>query len=157
MRTGRRVAFDIGKARIGVAVSDQHGILASPRAYVSRDPDLMKTITLMLDAIRDEVALEVYVGLPTNLRNEKTLSTDDALLVARALQAECELEIRLIDERLTTRLASSAMSGNGKSTKQQRGSIDSASAAVILESALQYEKANGTLPGIALGDYEDGN
>jgi putative Holliday junction resolvase len=157
MRTGRRVAFDIGKTRIGVAVSDPQGILASPRDYVLRDPELKATVALMLEAIKDEDVLECYIGLPTNLQNERTPSTEDALAVAWAFQAECDQEVRLIDERMTTRLASSAMSGIGKSTKQQRGSIDSASAAVILESALQYEKVNGALPGVALGDYEDGN
>lgn len=157
MRTGRRVAFDIGKARIGIAVSDPHGILASPRDYVVREADLPATIALMFEAVKDDEPLEFYVGLPTNLRNEVTLSTEDALAVARSLQEVCKQQIRLIDERMTTRIASGAMSGIGKSTKQQRGSIDSASAAVILETALQFERQNGAQPGIWIGDYESGN
>ena len=157
MRTGRRVAFDIGKARIGIAVSDPHGILASPREFVPRQPDLEATITLMLAAVREDEPLEYYIGLPTNLRNQATLSTDDAVAVAGALQQACVQQVRLIDERMTTRIASSAMSGMGKSTKQQRGSIDSASAAVILETALQFERQNDCAAGILIGDYESGN
>lgn len=157
MRIGRRVAFDVGKARIGVAVSDPHGILASPRDFVERQSELSETVASMMYEVRDDEPIEIYVGLPTNLRNEATASTEDSLAVARALQEVCKQSVRLIDERMTTRIASGAMSGIGKSTKQQRGSIDSASAAVILESALQFEKANDTAPGVPIGDYEIGN
>lgn len=157
MRIGRRVAFDVGMARIGVAVSDPHGILASPRQFVLRLPDLSETIISMMDSVREDEPIEYYVGLPTNLRNEATASTEDSLAVAQALQIVCTQAVRLVDERLTTRIASGVMSGTGKSTRQQRGSIDSASAAVILETAMQFERSNGIAPGILIGDYESGN
>lgn len=153
MRTGRRVAFDIGKARIGVAVSDIHGILASPRDFVSRSIEQAASIDLLLEILMNETPIEIYIGLPINLRNEATESTKDALTMALALQSKTQTSVRLIDERMSTRLASAAMSSSGKSTRQQRGSIDSASAAVILETALQFEKSTGQVPGELVSEY----
>lgn len=156
MRTGRRVAFDIGKARIGVAVSDLHGILASPREYLIRKEQTPETISSMLKVIHEEDPIEVYVGLPVNLKNEITESTQDALRVASALSESIGVDVRLIDERLTTRLASGAMSSAGKSTRAQRGSVDSASAAIILETAMNFERNNGRAPGLTVKEYSRG-
>ncbi|MFM6977493.1 MAG: Holliday junction resolvase RuvX [Micrococcales bacterium] len=156
MRIGRRVAFDIGKARIGVAVSDAHGILASPRDFIPRNPDISETISAITNLIASEEPLEVYIGLPVNLKNQPTESTTDAIELARKLQGVISQTVRLIDERMTTRIASSAMASAGKSSRQQRGSIDSAAAAVILETALGFEKSTGQEPGITIGDYEIG-
>lgn len=155
MRIGRRVAFDIGKARIGVAVSDPHGILASPRDFITRLEDSSATVSSMLEVIGAEDAIEIYVGLPTNLQNQSTLSTADAVNLATALQSQTEVPVVLIDERMSTKLASGAMTSVGKSTRDQRRSIDSASAAVILETALQSEKVSGMSPGIKVGDYSN--
>jgi putative Holliday junction resolvase len=156
MRTGRRVAFDIGKVRIGVAVSDPHGILATPREFIARSSEAAKTISELLLVCESESCIEVYVGLPTNLKNLATPSTEDAVEIALALQSTTTIPVRLIDERLTTKLASAAMSSFGKNTKSQRGIIDSASAAVILETALQDERSNGSEPGIAVEEYSNG-
>jgi putative Holliday junction resolvase len=156
MRTGRRVAFDVGKARIGVAVSDAHGILASPRDFISRDSDLDISVTALCKIVGAEEAIEIYVGLPLNLRNEFTESTQDAVLVARAVASAATVSVRLIDERMSTKLASGAMSASGKNTRSQRGSIDSASAAVILETALQLERSTGVAPGTAIEDFVNG-
>lgn len=155
MRSGRRVAFDIGKARIGVAVSDFHGILASPRDFISRDQDLEVTAIALNKFAENEEALEIYIGLPLNLNNQMTESTTDALQVARALVQRTQVPVLLIDERLTTRQASAEMSANGKSTRQQRGSIDSVSAALILESALQNERSFDVIPGTKVEDFLD--
>lgn len=155
MRSGRRVAFDIGKARIGVAVSDFHGILASPRDFISRDQDLDVTAIALNKFAENEEALEIYIGLPLNLNNQMTESTTDALQVARALVQRTQVPVLLIDERLTTRQASAEMSANGKSTRQQRGSIDSVSAALILESALQNERSFDVIPGTKVEDFLD--
>lgn len=157
MRSGRRIAFDVGMARIGVAVSDPQGILASPREFIKRDQNQSTTLELMLKVVAQEEPIEIYVGLPLNLQNKQTLSTQDAVGIASGLQQKCDVPVRLVDERMTTRIASSAMSGLGKTTREQRGTIDSAAAAVILEHALQFERANGQIPGTSLGAFDSGN
>ena len=154
MRTGRRVAFDVGKARIGVAVSDFHAILASPSEHIKRTSD-EQALTLMRDVLIESEAIEVYVGLPVNLRGESTESTKDAVAIAQQLADLTEIPVYLIDERLTTSVASKAMSNAGKSSKEQRGSIDSAAATVILEQALEVERRNGAVSAMLAKDYSD--
>jgi putative Holliday junction resolvase len=153
MRSGRRVAFDVGKARIGVAVSDFHAILASPREHIIRRDSIEETIRDMLALISAEDAIEIYVGLPVNLKNEATASTEDAVQVAKQLALSTDIPVRLVDERLTSKVASNALHASGKDTRSQRSFIDSAAAAVILESALNAEKAFGAEPGLAVEDY----
>jgi putative Holliday junction resolvase len=156
MRSGRRVAFDIGKARIGVAVSDPHGILASPRDHITRSADQQETINKILKLLSAEEVIEAYFGLPNNLKNLETDSTIDAINIAVLVANATQISIRLVDERFSTKIASGAMSSIGKNTRQQRKSIDSAAAVVILETALQYEKTTGLVPGIAAEEYRNG-
>jgi putative Holliday junction resolvase len=155
MRTGRRVAFDIGKARIGVAVSDFHAILASPREHILRRESDADTIAELLSVVQAEDAIEVYVGLPVNLKNESTASTKDAVSIAKQLLQVITIPVRLIDERLSSKVAASSLQASGKDTRSQRTFIDSAAAAVILESALSAEKSSGAQPGIAIEEYQD--
>ena len=154
MRTGRRVAFDIGKARIGVAVSDFHAILASPRDHILRRESDADTITELISVVQAEDPIEVYVGLPVNLKNESTASTEDAVSIAKQLSQVIAIPIRLVDERLSSKVASSSLQASGKDSRSQRSYIDSAAAAVILESALSAEKSSGNQPGIAIEEYQ---
>jgi putative Holliday junction resolvase len=154
MRTGRRVAFDIGKARIGVAVSDFHAILASPRDHILRRESDSDTITELISVVQAEDPIEVYVGLPVNLKNESTASTEDAVSIAKQLSQVIAIPIRLIDERLSSKVASSSLQASGKDTRSQRSYIDSAAAAVILEAALSAEKNSGNQPGLAVEGYQ---
>jgi putative Holliday junction resolvase len=154
MRTGRRVAFDVGKARIGVAVTDFHAILASPRQHILRSESDADTIANLISLVQAEDAIEVYVGLPVNLKNESTASTADSLSIAKQLARSISIPVRLIDERLTSKVASNSLHASGKDSRSQRLYIDSAAAAVILESALSAEKNSGSQPGLAIEEYQ---
>jgi putative Holliday junction resolvase len=151
--TGRKIALDVGKVRIGVALSDFYNVLSSPQPHIER-----KTDELALDAVlrllAEEEIQQIFVGLPTNLRNESTESTRDAIAFAKLLAARTSIPISLLDERLTTNLASTALRSAGKSAKAQRAYIDSAAAAVILESALEFERNTGSVAGQAIGDFD---
>lgn len=153
MRSGRRIAFDVGKARVGVALSDFHAILATPIDHLTRSADLAALIAEASKVVTENEAIEIYVGLPLNLKNESTLSTEDAVAFARALALQVEAPVRLIDERLSTTSAASALRSAGHAAKSQKGLIDSAAAAVILEQAISQEKLSNMAPGIALEDY----
>jgi len=158
MRLGRRLAIDVGKARIGVAICDTHGILASGVATVARQPDLAESARLIIATVEQNDiemndVLEVYVGLPTNLKGQDTESTRDSLSVARALSMLVSAEVRLVDERLTTVSAAAALRSSGVSSKKGRGFIDQIAATLILEQALAVEKASGQAPGSALSDF----
>lgn len=154
MRSGRRLAVDVGKVRVGLAISDFHGILASPLQNVARQADDSETIRLILAATEDQDLLEVYVGLPVSMSGNATASTDDAVLIANLLTSAIEVPVRMIDERLTTVSASAALRSSGKNSKDGRKVIDQIAATMILEQALAIEKNTGREPGIELADID---
>ena len=154
MRSGRRLAVDVGKVRVGLAISDFHGILASPLKNIARQAEDSETVKLILEAISDEELLEIYVGLPVSMSGKSTASTDDAIALAKALSSELATPVRMIDERLTTVSASAALRSSGKNSKQGRSVIDQVAATMILEQALATEKSTGTTPGVGLADLD---
>jgi putative Holliday junction resolvase len=149
---GRRIALDVGKARIGVAISDLHAIISSPQPFIRRDD---KAVEAVLSIIDSNEAAHVFIGLPLNLQSKFTESTRDCLAFARELQDLVSIDVRLLDERFTTTLASDSLRAAGKNSKSQREFIDSAAAAVILDTALNYEKATGLTAGIRVMDFGD--
>ena len=158
LRPGRRLAVDVGQARVGLAVTDIHAILASPLATVAR----LESTTDSVDAVLLAVAevgeiLEIYVGVPINLQGRSTLSTDDALSFAEELQEASGLEVRLIDERLTTSMANNQLKQIGKSQKDARSTIDQMAAVAILEFALSVEKNTGLAPGLSIQEWRERN
>ena len=158
LRPGRRLAVDVGQARVGLAVTDIHAILASPLATVAR----LKSTTDSVDAVLLALAevgevLEIYVGVPINLQGKSTLSTDDALSFAEELQEASGLEVRLIDERLTTSMANNQLKQIGKSQKDARSTIDQMAAVAILEFALSVEKNTGLAPGLSIQEWRERN
>ena len=152
MLLGRRIALDVGKARIGVAISDLHAIISSPQPFIRRDD---KAVEAVLSIIDSNEAAHVFIGLPLNLQSKFTESTRDCLAFARELQDLVSIDVRLLDERFTTTLASDSLRAAGKNSKSQREFIDSAAAAVILDTALNYEKATGLTAGIRVMDFGD--
>ena len=133
-------------------MSDFHAILATPAEHIVRKSD-EHAIREMLRVVADAEAVEIYVGLPVNLKNESTASTKDAVDIARSLAALTETPVYLIDERMTTSVARQALTAAGKSLKTQRAYIDSAAAAVILEVALEAERTSGVVTAQLAKDY----
>ncbi len=157
MRTGRRLAIDVGKVRVGIAISDLHGILASPLATLQR-AELQTSLESLLKCVSDfDDLLEIYVGLPINMKGETTASTEDALELALHLSSETSVPVRLLDERLTTSLANSQLRSLGKSQKDARSTIDQMAAVAILEYAFQVEANTGATPGRALEEWRAEN
>jgi len=153
MRTGRRLAVDVGKARVGLAISDQDGILASPFETVARRATLEETAAAVALAVDDYFFIEAYIGLPLSLSGNKTASTADALALAFAIDDVLDCEVRLVDERLTTVSATANLRLAGKTAKNSRSIIDQEAAAIILEQALAGEKSTGNQPGRPLTDF----
>ena len=99
MRGGVRLGIDVGKARIGVARSDHHGMLSTPVATVPRDDGSVPEIVRIAAEVE---AMELIVGLPLSLSGERTASTQDAIAFAAQLAGATGLPVRLVDERLST-------------------------------------------------------
>ena len=155
MRTGRRLAIDVGKVRIGVAASDLHSILASGLETVPRGADLEPSLLRIAELVREIAPIEVYVGLPISMSGKPSSSTDDALDFARQLSTLVQVDVRLIDERMTTVTAAGALKTSGRDSKSGRKIIDQIAATIILEQAMEQEKRTGQKPGTAMGDVDE--
>jgi len=151
-RLGRRIAIDFGAARIGVAISSIDGIIASPLATIPNNDSAIRAIEELL---AEHELLEIYVGLPLNLQGERTLSTEAALTFAHQLAVSGVANLRMLDERMSTRAAQSQLHASGKNTKQSRSVIDAAAASLILESAIAFEKSTGRLPGKSITEFHE--
>lgn len=148
MRTGVRIGVDVGKARIGVARSDLHGMLAMPVETVRRgDGD----VTAILAHAADLEATEIVVGLPLSLGGTETASTQDARdFAAQIALGSGTAAVRLVDERLSTVSAQQALRAAGRTTRNSRNVVDQVAAVIILQHALDVERASGTPPGTLL-------
>ena len=139
MVRGRRIAFDYGDVRIGVAISDPDSILASPLTTLSSgDPKLFVQIA---ELIVENEPVDIYVGEPVNLSGQSSTSAKKALAFAEKLASEFKVPVTMIDERLSTVSATNAMRQSGVNAKDARNKIDMAAAVAILEQALAIEKA----------------
>ena len=148
MRNGVRLGIDVGRARIGVARSDLHGMLALPVETVRRGTgDIARILALATELD----ATEIVVGLPLALSGQDTPSTRDArdfaAAVASAAASAGIAGVRLVDERLSTVSAQQALHASGRSIRTSRSVIDQAAAVIILQHALDVERAGGSPPG----------
>lgn len=155
MRTGRRLAIDVGKVRIGVAASDFHSILASGVATVQRGADLESAVSELVQLIIEIEPIEIYVGYPISLSGFGSSSASDAVALASALASKIDVPIRLIDERLTTVTAANALKTSGRDSKSGRKFIDQIAATVILEQAMEIEKNSDSAPGIKIEEIDE--
>lgn len=150
MRTGVRLGIDVGKVRIGVARSDLHGMLATPVETVARAATGSSDVDRLIALCLELEVVEIIVGLPLALSGARTASTEDANGFAERLFEAAGLPTRMIDERLTTVSAQSALHANGRTTKSSRAVIDQVAAVILLQQALDSERASGNPPGIAI-------
>lgn len=144
MRLGTRLGVDVGSVRVGVARSDPDGILATPVETVPRGGEPIGRIAELAGELD---AIEVLVGLPTSLGGRSTASTADAEGFAQELAAAVPVPVRLVDERLTTVSAQSALRAAGRSSRKSRPVIDQVAAVIIVQDALDYERGTGAPAG----------
>jgi len=140
-----RLGLDPGDARIGVARSDPAGFLATPVETVRRGRgDFGRLRTL----VRDAEAMEVVVGLPRSLSGGEGPAARKTREFATRLARSCApVPVRLCDERLTTVSAEAMLRDRGRKGQDRRSVVDQAAAVLILQHALDTERATGTPPG----------
>ncbi|QEO15869.1 Holliday junction resolvase RuvX [Agromyces intestinalis] len=151
MRHGVRLGIDVGRARIGVARSDAGAILAVPVETVARVADgavqAGADVQRILEIADEHDAFELVVGNPLSLSGQSTASTHDAVAFAGRLAAASDLPVRLVDERLSTVSAQRDLRAAGRPAKRQRSVVDQAAAVIILQHAIDAERASGDAPG----------
>ncbi|OAA17728.1 Putative Holliday junction resolvase [Corynebacterium afermentans subsp. afermentans] len=141
---GRRIGIDVGTVRIGVASSDQDATLATPVETVRRVTGFKdrdgEDIERLLELIDEFEAVEVVVGLPSNLNGDGSKSVKHAKEIAFRIKRRSDVPVKVADERLTTVAATQALRASGVREKDARAVIDQAAAVEILQSWLDGRK-----------------
>ena len=144
MRSGVRLGVDPGDARIGVARCDPSGVLATPVETIRRGKGDLRRLRQLVAA---EEAVEVVVGLPRSLSGGEGPAAAKTREFARRLAERIAPgPVRMVDERLTTVTAEAMLRGQRKG-QQRRAVVDQVAAVVILQHALDTERATGDAPG----------
>jgi putative Holliday junction resolvase len=142
----RILGIDLGRARIGVAVSDELGMLAHPVETIPADNQATRRIA---EIVRDKDAERVIVGLPRHMNGSVGIGATEALAFAQKLKTLLPCEVLTWDERLTTTAANRALRESGRKTRDSRGVVDQVAAQMILQSYLD------SLPGTGLSDESE--
>ena len=138
MQRGRRIAFDYGDVRIGVALSDPDSILASPlTTLASGDKKLSQTL---IEIFNEYEPIAIYVGKPSNMDGSSGPAIEKVSTFCALLATLTKAPIELIDERLSTVSAARDMRTSGVNAKEAKSRIDQAAAVAILEFAISIEK-----------------
>lgn len=143
---GRRLGVDVGKVRVGVAVSDPDGILATPVATVPRDlraePDAIPgDMAEIARLVVDNAVVQIIVGLPVQLSGaEGAAAIDIRAYAERLAKAVRPVPIALADERMSTVVATRRLTERGVRGRRQRAVVDQAAAVEILQSWLDAQR-----------------
>ncbi len=142
-RPGRAVGVDLGARRIGIAVSDSAGTLATPRGTLQRSGDRGRDRRALADLVIEEEAVVVVVGHPLSLdgtRGPAARAAEEEAEALAAVLAERGVRVELFDERLTTVTAHQALTAGGTRGRDQRAVVDQTAAAVMLTAWLDSRR-----------------
>ena len=153
---GRVMGVDFGRARIGIAISDELRMLARPLCVIrwsGKEPPIESVTELMQ---RHEIC-EVLVGLPRNMDGSEGPSSEQSRRFAAALALSSRVSVRLIDERLSTREAYRMIQSTPKGSKpgtqsRTRTGMDAHAAAIILQ---RYLDGESVVPLAPAGTHEE--
>jgi putative Holliday junction resolvase len=149
LRHGVRLGIDPGDARIGVARSDPSGFLATPVETVRRGKgDLARIAAILAAEAAESTVVEVVVGLPRSLSGGEGPAAAKVRDFASGLARRvAPVPVRLVDERMTTVSAEAMLRDRGRKGGKRRAVVDQAAAVLILQHALDTERATGAAPG----------
>ena len=134
---GPKLGVDVGDARVGVAICDAAGILATPLETLPRDRSGESDLVQLQRIVAERGIVEVVVGLPRLLSGKDGRASATAKRYAtRLARLIAPIPVRLHDERMTTVIAGRALSERGVRGKKHRAVVDQAAAVVILQSWL---------------------
>ena len=139
----RTAALDFGKARIGVAVADELGVMAHPRPPIDAG-NLRSALAKIVAIAKDEEIGRFVVGLPISLSGREGPAADKARGFAQKVADATGCDVELVDERLSTVEAARSLRDSGVSSRDARGKIDGAAACVILQAWLDSRARRGT-------------
>ena len=130
------LAVDVGDRRIGLAIADELGMLASPAGFVERRAGKRLPVAEVLRRATDLEARGFVVGLPLDENGHETPRCAEAREMAAKLAERTGFDARLVDERYTTAIALRSIQAVGGSTHGRKGDVDALAASVLLQHAL---------------------
>lgn len=149
---GRRLGVDVGSVRVGVAVCDPDGILATPVETVGRVKD-GGDVARIAELVAEYEAVGVIVGLPRTLANREGAAVTAARGFGKALARRiAPVPVGYADERLTTVTAHQALRASGRSEKSARAVVDQAAAVAILQGWLDRQRGTSVQGGTPTGE-----
>ncbi|MFL6589626.1 MAG: Holliday junction resolvase RuvX [Chthoniobacterales bacterium] len=143
----RILGIDLGKARVGLAVSDELGMLAHPLETVPATDDVLARIA---DIVAAKDIERIVIGLPRHMNGSMGTGAAEAVAFAEKLRGRVQCQVATWDERLTTIAANRALRESGRKARNSRGVVDQVAAQIILQSYLDAG-AGGSVPGIEPG------
>ena len=139
---GKRLGVDVGSVRVGVSLSDPDGILATPLVTLPREVATGTDLHELARLVVEHEVVEVVVGLPVGMNGRDGAAAAIARAYSDALAPLiAPVPVRLIDERLTTVSAERQLRERGVRGAAKRKVVDQAAAVVILQGALDADRA----------------
>jgi putative pre-16S rRNA nuclease len=135
----RYLAVDYGRKRIGLAISDPLGMIATPAGFIERRAGKRPPITKIIARARELGAQGFVFGLPLDGEGHETDWTAEVRAVGVEIAKRTGLPIRFLDERFTTAAALRTIKEMGESTRGRKGDVDALAATILLQQALNVQ------------------
>ena len=137
----RILAIDWGERRIGLAISDPRGVIATPAGFLERRKGKRPPLAKLIEKARELDATQLVLGLPLDENGDDTERATTVREVAAELAKRTGLPVELVDERDTTAAARRAVHAMGGKPSERRGDVDALAATVLLQHVLSRAKA----------------
>jgi putative Holliday junction resolvase len=135
----RVLGIDLGLVRVGVAISDELGLLAHPLETIAR----REAAPRIAQIAKEKNVSAIVVGIPRHMSGASGQSAQDALAFVEKLRPSVACDVLTIDERLSTVAANRALRDAGRKTRQTRGYVDQVAAQMILQTYLDQQQQRG--------------
>src|SRR5512141_741064 len=134
------MAVDYGEKRVGLAISDELGMIASPAVFIARRAGKRAPIAEIIRRAESLEARGFVVGLPLDGEGNETDWSAEVRRVGSELEKRTRLPVRYVDERYTTSASLRAIREMEGSTRGRKGDVDSMAASILLQHALNVER-----------------
>ena len=135
----RFLAVDYGRKRIGLAISDTIGMIATPAGFIVRREGKRPPITKIVARAKELGAQGYLIGLPLDGEGNETAWTEEIRVLGAEIAKRTGLPVRFLDERFTTAAALRTIKEMEESTRGRKGDVDSLAAAILLQQALNVQ------------------
>lgn len=132
----RYMGLDLGSKTLGVSLSDKSGLIASSYTIIRHNEEYSKLVGEVGKIVKEMGVEKIVLGLPKNMNNSIGPKGELSYKFKEKLEKELNIEVALMDERLTTREATNILLMNDTSRKKRKKVVDSLAATIILQSYL---------------------